>query len=176
MFGEHEAAGAIPVIPTKSESSKEQQTRGPLEARSRIHTSRASLLASALQVPSHICRRCEDRDTILRRSMVEVRILPAAPALFHSCRRREERDTILRRSLVEVRFLPAAPCGPRSLGYRNPTSKLGDPKGFKWTRASNFVRIFLHGPAVRVTDLITRVRQQPDIPRSISCPFYVEVW
>ncbi len=52
VFGEHEAAGAIPVIPTNVR------------------------IADIL-----FCRRCEERDTILRRSMVEVRILPAAPRL-----------------------------------------------------------------------------------------------
>ena len=56
MFGEHEAAGAIPVIPTKNGSHF-----GLSETR--------TVFCS--------CRRCEERDTILRRSMVEVRILPA---------------------------------------------------------------------------------------------------
>lgn len=71
MFGEHEAAGAIPVIPTLR--------CGPLELHYRTLNSSepGHFVHSVAGLLFLSCRRCEERDTILRRSMVEVRILPA---------------------------------------------------------------------------------------------------
>lgn len=50
---------------------------GPIELRYRTLTSLE--LGTSSTHPVCSCRRCEERDTILRRSMVEVRILPAVP-------------------------------------------------------------------------------------------------
>lgn len=83
MVGDHEAAGAIPVIPTNSvvQHQDNESCVGRHLARSGPSLDAYRYLVDAGETPAACSQRhrSAERDTILRRSSAEVQLLSVAP-------------------------------------------------------------------------------------------------
>lgn len=98
--------------------------------------------------------------------------------VFCSCRRCEERDTILRRSMVEVRILPAVLVWAGEARFPIIQSTRRIPKGTRHSELHSLSACCFTGRWCLVTDFVHRVarREARRTRAPLFARFYVEVW